>query len=376
MRTTGCHSRDAACAEELGVPRRRDGVSRREAIARVVACAAGGSLVGCLAPPPTAAAGRLDLHHHFFPPVAKRRYGPFPPIRDYAPERAVEEMDGAGVAKAFLSLPTPLGDDPGAIRDEATAFAREVNEYGAGVVSDYPGRFGLFAYLPLPHVDACLREIEYAFDTLGADGVGLMTSYGNQWLGDVAFQPVFDELNRRGAIVYSHPHDGPCCHNLLPNTIPHTVEWNTDTSRAIWSVINDGTDRPPVTTPGPSAATRLANIRFIWSHGGGSILGLIGRFLSRGGTHNVEFPATATPNSMLYHLRRFYYDTALSANRIQMQALKELVGATQIVFGADYPFVPIRNTTEALQGCGFTAAELRGIDRENALGMLPARSMG
>lgn len=358
------------------------GLSRRDAILRLVTLAVGTSLFGTRSfAQGSAEAARFDLHHHFFPPSAKKRYGPFPPIQDYSPAKAIEAMDQAGIRTAFLSLPTRLGDDPVAIREEAIGFAREVNEYAARVASDYRGRFGFFAFLPLPDIDASLREIEYAFDRLRADGVGLLTSYGNHWLGDPAFQPVFDELNRRQAIVYSHPTDGPCCHDLLPNTIPQTVEWNTDTGRAIWSLINDRTDRPPgfgsylVTTPGASSATRYANIKFVWSHGGGTLLGLIGRFLGQGSTRNVrnaDLSRTPAPNSKLYHLRRFYYDTALSANRIQMQALKELVGPSQIVFGSDFPFMPCRDTVEALQECGFSEEELRGIDRDNALRILPA----
>ena len=87
------------------------------------------------------------------------------------------------------------------------------------MVSDHKGRFGLFAMLPLPDVDASLKEIEYAFDTLHCDGVGLLTSYGDIWLGDRQLPPVFDELNRRNAIVYTHPTDATCCHNLA-NRIP------------------------------------------------------------------------------------------------------------------------------------------------------------
>lgn len=352
----------------------RDGISRRDAIASLVAFAATAPFSGkaSFAQGPIEA-GRLDLHHHFFPPIAKKRYPALPPIQEYSPSKALEKMEQAGIEKALLSLPIRLGDDPVDIREEATTFAREANEYAARIASDHPGRFGLFAFLPLPDVDASLREIEYAFDTLGADGVGILTSYGNHWTGDAAFQPVFDELNRRHATVYSHPTDGPCCHDLLPNTIPQTVEWNTDTSRAIWSLINDGTDLPPVTTPGASKATRYANITFVWSHAGGTLLGLIGRFLGQGYTGNVDLSTPPARDSQLHHLRRFYYDTALSANRITMQALKELVGPSQIVFGSDFPFVPILDTVEALRTCGFTAEELSGIERENALRFLAAR---
>ena len=72
-------------------------------------------------------------------------------------------------------------------------------------MADHPGRFGVFAMLPMPYIDECLKEIEYAFDTLKVDGIGMMTSYGDKWLGYPQFAPVFDELNRRKATVYTHP---------------------------------------------------------------------------------------------------------------------------------------------------------------------------
>ena len=80
----------------------------------------------------------------------------------------------------------------------------------------------------------------------------------------------------------------------------------------------------------------------------------------------------AEPNSRLYHLRRFYYDTAQSANPVQMQGLKTVVGASPIVFGVDYPFGA--GPAKQLQGrqkCGFSADELEGIYRQNALRIVP-----
>jgi hypothetical protein len=180
------------------------------------------------------------------------------------------------------------------------------------------------------------------------------------------FQPIFDELNRRNAVVYSHPTDAPCCHNLIPDVSPGTVEWNTDTARSIFSMINDGA----AGSPKMSMATRYANIKFIWSHAGGSFLGLVGRFL--GGAGSADTLARGPqPNSKLFHLRRFYYDTAQSTNPVQMQALKSLVGVPQIVFGSDFPYSTLVNHVEGLQKCGFNAQELRAIDRENAVRILP-----
>ena len=204
-----------------------------------------------------------------------------------------------------------------------------------------------------------------------------MTSYGRQWLGDDRFDAVFDELNRRGAVVYTHPVDSPCCHYLLPKTGPQVVGSNTDTSRAIWNLINDGTipatglpavagDVIPATL---SKASRYDRIKFVWSHGGGSLLGLVGRFLGRG-ARSESLAGTPPVNSRLHHLRQFYYDTAGSTNAIQMQGLKALVGIRQIVFGSDFPFGPITNTVEGLENAGLSAEELRAIARENALRLL------
>ena len=135
--------------------------------------------------------------------------------KDYSPARAVETLDRVGIATAMLSITAPgvrFGD-----AQEARRLAREMNEYAAAkMVSDHKGRFGLFAVLPLPDVQGSLQEIAYALDTLKADGVGVLTSYGNAWLGDPQFAPVLEELNRRKAVVYTHPTDAQCCQGLIP----------------------------------------------------------------------------------------------------------------------------------------------------------------
>jgi 6-methylsalicylate decarboxylase len=348
--------------------------SRRQWLKQAAAFGAGASLwraAGLSAQAP-ANPRRLDLHHHFGSPrwikrvVEAKRQG-WQQFEMYTPARAIAAMDAAGVSTAFLSCTEPgvwFGDDFAKERQEAISLSRDMNDYGAKLVGDYKGRFGLFAVLPLPDVDASLREIEYAFDTLKADGVGLLTSYGTIWLGDPALQPVFDELNRRNAIVYTHPTDATCCHALLPNTSPGTVEWQTDTARAIFNVINDNGGKT-------SVATRYPNIRFIWSHGGGTLIGLMNRFLGYGNLSPQDLARTPAPNSKLHHLRRFYYDTAQATNFLQLGALKGLVGATQIVFGADYPYSTIINHVEQLKAAGLSLAELAGIDRENALRILP-----
>jgi predicted TIM-barrel fold metal-dependent hydrolase len=146
---------------------------------------------------------RIDVHHHFASPefqaeMTKRNAGN-PTYRKWVPQISLDEMDKAAVATSMISVTRPgvwFGDV-----ELAKKLARVSNEFGAKLVKDYPGRFGLFAILPLPDVDGSLREIEYAYDVLKADGVAVMSNYDDIYLGDPKIAPVMDELNRRKAIV-------------------------------------------------------------------------------------------------------------------------------------------------------------------------------
>ena len=291
----------------------------------------------------------------------------------YDVSRSLEAMDRAGIQTAIISTSTPglwFTDNFAAERQAAIALARDVNEYAARLVGDHPGRYGFYAALPLPDVDASLREIEYAFGTLKADGIGMLTSYGDMWLGDARLGPVFDELNRRGAIVFTHPTDATCCH-ALANSNPSVVEWFTDTARTIQSLLVEPTAVNGGAT-GPSAATRYHNVTFIWSHGGGALVAMT-RIV---GTVSAEaLAATPPPDSRLHHIRRFYYDTAGAANPLVMPALEKLLGGTShVVFGTDYPFGGQEGPAAIAKGMttvGFDANELAGIDRLNAARLFP-----
>jgi predicted TIM-barrel fold metal-dependent hydrolase len=343
-------------------------LSRRDFLKRAVTTSAGALVAsrGMSAQNPAAAPRRIDVHQHYVSPdyyamlTRKNAVSPVPGFaiwRDYTPERNIVEMDKAGVQTAMLSQTAPgvwFGDV-----NEARRLAREMNEYAAAkIVDNYKGRFGLFAILPLPDIEGSLKEIEYAFDTLKADGVGLLTSYEDKWLGDPAFAPVFNELNRRKAVVYTHPQEAACCRYAIAGVTPQTMEYPTDTTRTIMSLIVSDT------------ATRCADIKFIFSHAGGTIVSIAGRFLGNAvSAENLARPADV--NSRMHHIRRFYYDTAGSANPVQMQSLKLLVPASQIVFGTDFPFANPAATVTGLGGSGFSTEELRGIYRDNALKFLP-----
>jgi predicted TIM-barrel fold metal-dependent hydrolase len=222
---------------------------------------------------------------------------------------------------------------------------------------DHPGRFGLFAALPLPDIDGSLREIEYALDTLKADGIGLFTSYGDKWLGDAAFAPVWTELNRRKAVIYTHPTTAACCGNLRNEVPAVMIEWATDTTRTAASLLFSGT------------ASRYPDIRWILSHGGGTVPFLLSRFQYQERT--MKGKEQALPQGLMYELKKLYYDTAQANSAPALAALLKVVPPSQIVFGTDYPFRTSAEVSDGLTAQHFPARDLRAIERDNALRLLP-----
>ncbi len=302
---------------------------------------------------------RIDVHHHISPPtwldaVKSAKYAN-PPMANWSPQKSLDDMDKAGVATSMTSPTTPQVGFLG--RPDAARVARESNEYAGKLMADHPGRFGLFAMLPMPHVDESLKEIAYAFDTLKADGIGMMTSYGDKWLGYPEFTPIFDELNRRKATVYTHPTGANCCVNLvqgLPETI---VEYGADTTRTIASLIFSG------------AAQRYPDINFIFSHGGGVLTAVAERFQVQMVT-TPPYKDKFTRESVDRELKRFYYDTAQISNAVTIGALTRLVPVSQIVFGSDYPYRAAIDHVNGL-ATALSAADRKVVDRDNALRILP-----
>jgi predicted TIM-barrel fold metal-dependent hydrolase len=302
---------------------------------------------------------RIDVHHHLAPPEYLSSIAgsatPSPPLKSWSVARSIEDMDRGGVATSMLSITTPglwFGDDATSRR-----LARACNDYAAKLMSDHPGRFGMFVNLPLPDIEGTLREIEYGLDTLKADGIVMFTSYGDRWLGHHSLAPVFEELDRRKALIYTHPAAANCCRNLVPGIPGPMIEFGTDTTRTIADLTFGG------------AARRYPNVRFIFSHAGGTMPFLIERFEFQ---HRVSAEARQRlPDGILPELRKFYYDTAQSANPAAMSALLKVVPVSQVVFGTDYPFRTAEEHVRNLAGCGFSEAELRAIGRDNAVALLP-----
>jgi 6-methylsalicylate decarboxylase len=301
----------------------------------------------------------IDVHHHFAPPtyVAENRSRVSPAALDWTPQKALDAMDAEGVATAVPSLALPgvwFGD-----ADAARRTSRLCNDYAADLARSHPGRFGLFPVVPLPDIDGSLREIEYGFDVLKASGIGIVTNYsdesGSKWLGNPVFTPVFEELNRRKAVVFVHPIVANCCQKLLPDVSPLVSEIPQDTTRAVTNLLFTGT------------FSRFRDIRFIFSHGSGDVPMVMGR-LHDYAPKNI---AETAPDGIDYELARLYYDIAGTAYPPAIAALTKLVPVTQILFGSDNPFVPLHETARRMKELDLSAAELRAIRRDNAVALLP-----
>lgn len=302
----------------------------------------------------------IDLHHHILPPdyvsaVGTARIGE-PAGRATAPQwtpsASLEAMDAIGIETALTSISAP--GFPFFRTKLARRVVRGCNEYATKLAHDHPGRFGMFAAMPLPDVDGALAEVKCAFDILRADGVGLLTSYNGVYPGDPHFAPFFEELERRQAVVFFHPSPCTCSAGVNVGVPASAIEYPQETTRAITSLLFSGT------------FLRCPHVTFIFSHAGGTMPYIAARISRR------QDPRAPDP---IGQLKRLYYDVALSVNPVTVPALLKFAGPERVVFGSDFPFA----SQEAVQTASETLARMvsdqisfRRVARDNALAFLPA----
>ena len=307
----------------------------------------------------------VDVHHHILPDVFWRAtndaHSPVGGIlpAPWSKESTLSYMDDAEIDVAITSISTPgvhMGDD-----STARDLARRVNELSAELIQERPDRFGGFAALPLPDVDGALRALEYGLDVLKLDGVVLFSNARGIYLGDKRFRPLFDELEKRGAVVFVHPTSSPdpAARSLgLPDTV---IDFTTDTTRAVAQLHYGNT------------FARTPNVKYIFSHAGGTIPYLATRF-SIIDEMNV-IPGAQERGTAADTLRRLYWDTAVSWRPPILRTLRPVVGMGQVLFGSDYPYLR-RDLAVACRHEVETSAELdseesRAVLADNALKLFP-----
>jgi predicted TIM-barrel fold metal-dependent hydrolase len=346
--------------------RRDAGVRHASSIMHNMPGATGGEEVASPEP-------RVDLHQHFFPGAS---LGPehlrdledngwrFPPENfPWSPEKNLAFMDRLGIGTAILSLTgSPGGDGVGPANRE---FARALNETAHRTVVDHPGRFGFFANLPIPSdTEAALGELAHALDVLGADGVNLTSSYGKgedaRYVGHDAFDPIWEELNRRSAVVFLHGDQTPGSNRFPNRLVPIPVgEVPNETYKAAADLVTRGKKR------------RYANVRIVLSHSGGSTPFLASR---AAGLAHLQQPELSR-EEMLEDFAGFYYETALSGFETNLVALESFVAADHILFGSDFPAIDVATAAWYTGNVDTYFADrpnrLGAVMRENALALLP-----
>lgn len=307
---------------------------------------------------------KIDVHAHYLPDSYRAalltaghdRPDGFPQVPAWSAQEHVAVMDRLGIATSLLSISSPgiyFGDER-ATRE----LAREMNEIGRRAVVDYPGRFGLFAALPLPDVDAAVAEIAYCCDRLQVDGFALLTNVGGTYLGDPSREPIFRELNRRKARVFIHPTSPPCWeHTSLGRPRP-MLEFFFDTTRAVVDLILGGT------------VARYADVELIVPHAGATLPMIVDRVAAFSRLLDVDASV-----DVLRDVARLHYDLAGFAVPRQLDALLTMTTLAHLHYGSDYPFTPefvAVMSLERLEGAGEPPGSLLEALRTNTARLFPA----
>jgi predicted TIM-barrel fold metal-dependent hydrolase len=328
-------------------------------ITRRTFCTATAAVIAARAARAQSAPKLIDVHHHIMPPdyvaavtpaaIGKPTGGVKGP--DWSPQLSLDAMDALGIQTSLTSISAP--GFPISDRTALIKAVRGANDYAAKLASDHPGRFGVFAAMPLPDVDAAIAELDYCFGKLNVDGVGLLTSYEGVYPGNKAFDRFFSAMEEHKATVFFHPTPCTCMAGVDIGLPPASLEYPQETSRTIASLVFSGT------------LQRCPNMHCIFSHSGGTMPIIATRIANR------QQPGVTNPGEQL---KRLFYDTAQTMNPIALPAALKFAGESQLVFGTDFPFIRqtgVETSLKALPDLLGSDSLLRRVARENALGILP-----
>lgn len=313
--------------------------------------------------------GLFDVHAHCLPSAYRKALddaglatldGGYP-VPEWEPEKAITVMEENGIDTMMLSVSSPsVGFLP--TRDARVRLARTINEDIAQFRRDYPGRFGGFMTLPLPHVAESLAEINYAYDQLNLDGIVIETNTDGKYLGDPALAPIFDCLNERHATIFLHPTAPECFEAVGLGRPAPLFEFPCDTARTVIDLVFSNTLK------------RCPNLKFILPHAGG-VLPSIAHRIALMSPMSLMKPQPKASAEVIGEFKGLYYDLAMSANQPTFDSLRTLAPVSQILFGTDFPFQPAgnvaRNVDQFRSLEGLSDSDHRAIARSNALRLFP-----
>ena len=301
----------------------------------------------------------IDVHSHAILPIGEGV--PASNLPDWSVDLALAYMDRYGISACLLSVPDAANH---ALGQEGRDLARLMNETLAGFVAKHPGRFGALATVPGQDADGALREIEYALDTLGMDGIATSTSINDLYLGEPSFDPWFDEMNRRGATLFVHPTVTRTSLPLLLGMNASVLEFMFDTTRMLTNMVVTG------------AKKRFSDINIISTHGGGTIPFLAARVATLEHTFGVGPGRLAlSAEEVREGFASFHYDLTAATTTAQLGAILDLVPPSKLLMGLDFPLMPETSVAPAFTNIGaypgFSEADLRAISFGNAGKLFP-----
>ena len=312
-----------------------------------------------------AANGRIDVHHHVLPEfyieaqrsagITSTAYRGFP---EWTPQHSLDVMDNEEISTSVLSFTSPgiwYGDI-----EQTKTLAESCNDYLAALAQSHPGRFGGFGILPLPDIDAAIAECGRVLEELGLDGITLLTSLDDKYIGHPDFEPLYAELNRRKAVVFIHPCYPPGTEAKGWDIPRMLIDYPFETTRVAVNLILKG------------VVQRYPDIKFILSHSGGTLPFLAHRIA----IFDEDMPFQENyPEGAMSYFRKFWFDTALSGHAIPLAGLMGIADKSRILFGSDYPYISADKVTAESNGLdtwdGINDAERIAINRENASALFP-----
>ncbi|PPR09290.1 MAG: hypothetical protein CFH41_02601 [Alphaproteobacteria bacterium MarineAlpha11_Bin1] len=312
-----------------------------------------------------AADGRIDVHHHVLPEfyieaqksagITSTAYRGFP---EWTPQHSLDVMDNEAISTSILSFTSPgiwFGDI-----EQTKSLAQRCNDYLGALAQHHPGRFGGFGFLPLPDIDSAISECGRALDDLALDGITLLTSIDDKYIGHPDFEPLYEELNRRKAVVFIHPCYPPGTEASGWDIPRMLIDYPFETTRVAVNLILKG------------VVQRYPHIKFILSHSGGTLPFLAHRIA----IFDKDMPFRENyPEGAMSYFRKFWFDTALSGNAIPLTGLIGIADKSRILFGTDYPYISAEKVTIESSGLdawdGISEAEKGAINRDNAAALFP-----
>ena len=274
--------------------------------------------------------------------------------RMFDPAAEIEDMDARGIDMSVVSASTVLQGSSWADPNTDLALCRRCNDQAADWVARHPKRFVGSFVLPLQDVKLALQELERAVQTLGLKVANISSSYNGLYMGDPAYHPFWEAVERLGAAVWIHPEgvrDPWFQRYALWNSLGQSVE----EAKAMASLIYEG------------VMTKFPRLRIVMAHGGGYFPHYMGR-LDRNTANRPDTVRNAGGSTPSAFLRSFYYDSCVYDPKV-LQVLLERVGADRLVMGSDYP-VGEKDPVGWLRACGVAGADLAAIAGGNAARLL------